>query len=477
MEKIIYRKSLLSFAKIKRAVGLMILFLVVSSCSENENLDVDLTTYNSDTYVPTAVDEWITENLTDPYNIQVVYRFERSLTDVSRDISPAKLEQVQPTMQMVLDGFLKVYEKVAGPTFIKTLTPKQFVLYGSVSYNTNGSVTLGTADGGRRVVLYDLNNLNVANANDVRGRLRTIHHEFTHIVNQNIVIPPNFELVSAADYFADWTNSANSETVSKNLGFVSRYARSSFEEDFAEMTAHLLVEGQIWFDNYVMTASATAQTKLREKETIVRDYFRTYYDVDFSELQAEVQRVLRTNYGATDPVDLTQTLGAWLAANRVNTITYTPGASHYATYGTSTAFNSLYTNFRNEFRASYATWEINYFQFIFTSASTMTFRVGFNTGTATIYAADYYFSFTVNPSTGAVQFTKTTSGGLQYNDFGQYPLNAFEKYMLPYLTNRGFVAAWLPVGINASNSLYRTFGGFYVQGATTNYFYGPIVLK
>src|SRR5690606_1456793 len=126
---------------------------------------------------------------------------------------------------------------------------KQYVLFGSVLYNSNNSVVLGTADAGRQVTLYDVNNFNVYDVNSdngVKSKLRTIHHEFTHILNQNVIIPTEFVEVTKADYYSDWTNSQNTETVAKSLGFVSRYARMVYTEDFAEMAAHLLVMGQGW---------------------------------------------------------------------------------------------------------------------------------------------------------------------------------------------------------------------------------------
>ncbi len=70
------------------------------------------------------------------------------------------------------------------------------MLYGSPAYNSNGSITLGTADGGRRVVLYELNDLNFSDPAQVSRKMRTIHHEFTHILNQTISIPPDFEAVT-----------------------------------------------------------------------------------------------------------------------------------------------------------------------------------------------------------------------------------------------------------------------------------------
>jgi substrate import-associated zinc metallohydrolase lipoprotein len=261
----------------KRLYFVMMVFtaaVAVTSCNKKDDiLDVNLEEYNYDDFEAKAIDEYIYNNLTKPYNIEVVYRFDRSHTDVSKNISPPDINKIEPAVNMVRDGFLKIYEKVGGPTFIKTYTPKQFVLFGSHAYNSNGSVTLGTADGGRRVVLYDINNINASNSDNIKRRLRTIHHEFTHIVNQVVAIPPSFRIVTT-DYVPDWLASSNTDAEALSLGFISPYSRSSFGEDFAETVAHLLVEGQAFYDKRIAASTPEGAAKLRAKQAIVEEYYK-----------------------------------------------------------------------------------------------------------------------------------------------------------------------------------------------------------
>ena len=463
----------------------MVSLLVLASCHKSdENLDVDLSKYNPDTTASSDLDKWILSSFTDPYNIEVVYRFNRDLGETRRDIAPVALKHVTPIMDAVLNVYLKPYEKIAGKTFIRQYTPKQFVLFGSVSYNTNGSVTLGTADGGRRIVLYDVNNFDPDDPSGVKRPMRTIHHEFGHILNQTIAIPPDFQLISKADYVTDWTNAAYSDTEAKALGFVTRYSRSSYSEDFVEMIAHLLVEGQVWFDNYVATTNLQAAQKLRKKEEIVIRYYKEYFNIDFAELQAEVQSSLKTLYQATDPVDLSQSLAAYLNDDKVSYIRYDRSQAHYGEYGNSAEFAALYNDMLTAARIDmiemlgWSTGVIPYIEFRFTDPQNMVFRIALQQNpTATTYFADYYFNMAVNTETGAVQFTKSTVNGAHYNTNGDIFVTAFDQYILPYLTNRNFVASWLPNTILPTDPLYRQFGGFYVQGAANNYVYGPIVLK
>ncbi|MHC8948184.1 substrate import-associated zinc metallohydrolase lipoprotein [Sphingobacterium hungaricum] len=435
--------------------------------------------YNSDITAQNDVDLWLSKTFVDVYNIETLYRFDRNLIDINKDVSPVYLDRVEPMMTAVLSTFLEPYEKIAGKTFIKQYTPKQFVLLGSPSYNDNGSITLGTADNGRRVVLYEINSLNFSSPAAIKRPIRTIHHEFTHILNQNIVIPPSFEQVSKSDYTADWTGAANTAAVAKSLGFISQYARSSFGEDFAEMVAHLLVEGQVYFDNYCATTNAAAAADLRAKERLVYSYFKDFYNIDFKLLQNEVQSVLKTKYNATDPVDVTTTFPMMLANNKIASITYNPSAAHYATYGQSADFRAVYENFRVAMAAS--SWVVRNVQFLFASSTKMTFRVEFTQGTGTtVYYGDYDFNMAINNTNGLTTWTKSIpegAGTTYSNGAIASILVNFERFFLPYLTNRQFVASYLPTGITSTDPLYRTFGGFSVNGAAGNYFYGPIVLK
>ncbi len=70
-----------------------LLLLCTWSCRKSDTLDVDMSKYIVDGPAQTELDNWIMTTLTNPYNIQLVYRFERNLTDVSKDISPIKLEK------------------------------------------------------------------------------------------------------------------------------------------------------------------------------------------------------------------------------------------------------------------------------------------------------------------------------------------------------------------------------------------------
>lgn len=447
--------------------GLSGLMLVqATSCRKSETLDVDMSKYLTDIPEKTELDNWIMQNLTNPYNIELVYRFDRNLTDQGKDIAPIKLDKVKPTAEAIINIFLKTYEKVAGPTFIKTYTPKQFVLYGSPSYNSNGSITLGTADGGRRVVLYELNDLDFTNAAQVSRKMRTIHHEFTHILNQMIAIPPEFRQVTKGEYDEDWTNANNTEALARSLGFVSRYARSQYTEDFAEVTAHLLIEGQLWYDAWARAGGTDAFTKLKRKEALVADYFKQYFNIDFRVLQYEVAKVLTDVYNDKSKT-FTYALQNYLIGTPL-VINFTEGL-HYAEFGQSAKFK---TDVWDEMVSSFAGNGYEPVQFYVVPLSPSAIQIqGFFKNATTTYQAWYDFEMEVDDN-GDVTFTYYDDGtsSTVYNNGRISWVKAGFQPLIDYLNNNTFKADWIPFSAGPRN--YLKYAGFYVKDDPDNYFYG-----
>src|SRR5690606_17562028 len=383
----------------------VVLIGLIGGCREDEVLDVDLANYDS--YTPGPVDDWIRTNLTDPYNIDVVYRYQRSMHEQDRNISPPDEGRVVPQMSIVLEGFIKLYEKVGGSTFIKTYTPKQFALFGSGNYRPDGVVVAGTADAGRRITLYGLNGLNETNPNSVLGNLGVVHHEFVHILNQMRLIPPSFEQVSRGDYYANWTSAAdNPESLSRSLAFISRYARQNVGEDFAETMSYLIVSGQLAFDSYAAASGEVGGPRLKRKEAIVRDYLQQNFNIDLTELQYEFAKIMSGQYNST-----AFTVRHAINQRLIGSITVDNKAGYINEYGLSSSFDTqVYQEVSARFQAS--GYAFNRFTLLFQSPTRFTLRVSFGT-----YNGDYDFDI-VDQGDGTYRFalSETQGTGTTYNN-------------------------------------------------------------
>jgi substrate import-associated zinc metallohydrolase lipoprotein len=437
---------------------------LILSCKKEETLDVDLNKLNIDQPVAnTPLDLWLTKTFVDEYNIDVIYRYNRFYHGDDRDVAAVQVDKVEPQMQTVLEGFLLPYRKVAGVEFIKRYSPKQFVLFGSGSFNPDGSYTLATAAAGRNITIYDLNNFDLSNSGTVVGKLRTIHHEFTHILNQIVPMPADFQLITKSTYLATWTT--KSEESAQDDGYVTPYASSQPGEDFAETTTSLLVLGQAWYDAWANGSTASGKAALKAKEASVVQYFNSNLNIDFRTLQREIQEVVRKQYSYQQA-----SFRYWMGQNLYKSITINMSNPVYASAGVSPEFTQVYNNLSAGIKGLPYGLTLNFITLNFTAADKMYLEINFSQGTGT-FLARYPFNVALNTTNGQTRFTTGTAGGTDASWVGNANLiRPGVQPILTYLLNNTFVADWLPPNINADN--YNKYGGFYVLGTPTNNFYG-----
>ena len=209
-------------------------------------------------------------------------------------------------MSAIKKVWMNTYVAEAGTLFFKKYCPKYFILSGSASWNENGTITLGTAEGGRKVVLYLLNDFltkdmpgyKPSDSAIVKQMFHVIEHEFGHILHQTTLYPVEFKRICAGLYTGNWNNISDEDA--HRDGFVTPYAMSAFDEDFVEMISTMLVEGRTGFDMIVNSipegisingvSKAVAQARLRKKESIVVSYFQVVWHIDFYSLQSRTRK-------------------------------------------------------------------------------------------------------------------------------------------------------------------------------------------
>ncbi|WP_159727253.1 substrate import-associated zinc metallohydrolase lipoprotein [Sphingobacterium sp. 18053] len=440
---------------------ILILFLAIflySSCQKEVVKKVDFSNYNDDDpQTNTELDAWLKTTFLDEYNIDVVYRYNRYYHDAERNVTPIYVDKVKPAMTAVLESYIVPYRKVAGETFIKRYVPKEWVLFGSPSLATDGTGVAGTAAAGRRVTLYSLN------TQSPNFGVLVIHHEFTHILNQLVAIPTDFESISKADYNADWAKIP--ADTAKKYGFVTSYAMGKYTEDYAEVAAHLLVKGQAWYDNYASGSSTLGKTKLKQKEANVVNYFTTGLKVDFRALQKEVQEYMKR----TAPTDNSLSIRPYVSS-LYKAVTMNLSNAYYTKYGTSSAFSSAYSALRTGLSASNRT--LNSISVRFDSSTQATIRVNYTSASGT-FDADFTFSYTYDKSTGDLKLTKADQAGTTGNYQNANNIaGAFNSSLLTYFSNKVFTASWLNANVDPVD--YNNLGAFYEKDNATNYWYGTL---
>jgi substrate import-associated zinc metallohydrolase lipoprotein len=267
----------------------LILLMGAWSCNKDE-ISSNSIFDNQDT-PRNAFDQWLLMNYTYPYNIDFKYRLEDIESNPSYQLAPARVENSIAMAKLIKYLWLEVYDQVGGITFTRTYVPRIILLVGSSGYNPNGTELLGTAEGGMKITLYKINELDVtALSIDVLNEyyFKTIHHEFAHILHQTKNYSSDFLQISSTDYIGEsWDDKSLAEAY--GLGFVSQYARSSVNEDFVETLAVYVTSTEAQW-NAILTASGTAgKPKIEQKFSIVKDYLTTAWSIDIVALRDAVQ--------------------------------------------------------------------------------------------------------------------------------------------------------------------------------------------
>jgi substrate import-associated zinc metallohydrolase lipoprotein len=303
----------------------MLMALVLTSCDKDEIKSESVIT--ADSYKMNQFDKWLEVNYVNPYNIDFKYRYEEIESDYNYYTVPAQMENSIVMAHLVKYLCIETYNEVAGIEFTRANFPKMFYLIGEWEYRNNGSYILGTAEGGRKILLAGINYLdyvlggqwgekeNVAE-NLNHYYIKTIHHEFTHILNQTRDYPTSFRQVTPSSYVKDSQFEEPYLSAYLKRGFISAYAQTEPREDFAEMVSEYVTHSAEWWQAQLTAANTTWEENPDQTETgralieqkldIVRAYMFDTWHIDLDQLRdCILRRQDNITAGLIDLTDLT----------------------------------------------------------------------------------------------------------------------------------------------------------------------------
>lgn len=245
-------------------------------------------------------EQWLLDNFTYPYNIEVLYRMKDIEIDHSYTLTPADSAKCAKLAIIVKYLWFDAYAEVAGPEFVKMNVPRTLQFIGSLAVNNNGTVVMGTAEGGYKITLYNVNNLNATSGeyavplNDYDALndwyFTTLHHEFQHILNQKKPYPTSFDFISEGEYKSgDWYQ-YSTESYALPHGFIRNYAMAEPREDYAELYSQYLTNNDDLWAQKMAYAGQEGRAIIEEKIAHIRNYMRDNWNIDLDQLRHAVQR-------------------------------------------------------------------------------------------------------------------------------------------------------------------------------------------
>ena len=294
--------------KLIYSITIVLAALAASSCQrdviEPESVIKDSTVEMND------FDRWLEVNFLKPYNIEFKYRYALNESDMGYYTVPADVNSSVIYAHLVKYLCIDTYDEIAGVTFTRSYFPKMFFLIGTWEYRNNGSIVLGTAEAGKKIMLAGVNELPLvfqyyegAELDDYLNTyyIKTIHHEFTHILNQTKAFSDSFKQITSATYVADACFDTGNYW--RGRGYITAYAQSEPREDFAELLSEYVTHNAAWWAQQIADASKeTAEvrktdpsaqdgaTLIESKIDIVRNYMQDSWNIYIDVLRDIINR-------------------------------------------------------------------------------------------------------------------------------------------------------------------------------------------
>ncbi len=264
-------------------------FTIITSCSDDK---LGPSIFDTEPLPKNEFDEWLEDSIRSQYNIRFNYRWEDIESDMEYNLIPADYNKSFELAKLVKYLWLGAYDELTGNRdFLSIYVPKVIQLVGSPAVNKDTqTIVLGTAEGGLKITLYNVNALNLVNPDiEVLNEyyFKTMHHEFAHILHQTKNYPVSYNEISAGNYSSGgWQN--RSELDAWKLGFVTNYASKEPQEDFVEVIANYVTNPKKWQE--MMANSATDVATINKKFEIVKEWLDSSWDIDIDQLRDIVSR-------------------------------------------------------------------------------------------------------------------------------------------------------------------------------------------
>lgn len=247
------------------------------------------------------LDRYIQQAFAKKYNVDIAYRYDDKVTDRRYLLAPVKEEKALEYLNLIEYMFFQVYEASTPEGYLQTHAIKYLNLFGSSGYAIDRRMA-GAAPQGM-IWIYNINELNTQYTGTVRADyISVLFHESAHTLHEERAYPPEFDKLSALEYqkqdaFSYWWRTGQNASYA---GFVSDYASTDADEDFAELFAYYILDSDSeWADRLKgaegknrSDAKYTGREIIEKKVAIMKEYLRSEYSADLDKIRAEAQKRL-----------------------------------------------------------------------------------------------------------------------------------------------------------------------------------------
>ena len=243
--------------KITKIAFILSFILSCVACSEDKLSENSVIDENKTQIEATELDNWILNNITKPYGIEVIYRWEKNSNADGVYIYPPNIEKVRAVLEAVKELGLDTYllKEVGGKEFLVGRLPIKLYLYGGGNPDENGVERLYNPQlTAAEMCIYNVNEFEPTDFDKVFVLMRSVHHQLAKRLMQFVSYDRDkFYAISGHRY------TGTTEPIAAPLGYaktgkerfgLDNYANKrgfytmlsflSAEDDFAEIISSTL---------------------------------------------------------------------------------------------------------------------------------------------------------------------------------------------------------------------------------------------
>ncbi len=314
------KKEICNFVRNALFLGVFFPLCFLSGCDNEQFSDESVIKTPSLRDNEKELNTWIVENFTHPYNINVIYKWDKNRIPEGSYTYPPIMSKVKDVLETVKRLWLDIYtlDDLGGSNFFIEKAPIQIYLYGGRNLDSNGVELIGNSDAtAREMFLYNVNEFDKSNKADVYALMRTVHHQYVKLLMEALPYNrSNFLKVSRNRYDESTKliakvkkdKSFGAELLkpspyANRRGFFTFHSFLSLESDFAEIASVMLTHTPKEIEEALKEAATPlwdndpeqqnkneeearqAYKELSEKLEFVKKYFKETVRLSLKDLQ------------------------------------------------------------------------------------------------------------------------------------------------------------------------------------------------
>ncbi len=309
----------------KQYIYILGLLLLASCYKEKDLMDESVVDKNAVIQNSTELDSWIYDNFTQPYNIEIKYRWDKNALEPGSFTYPPKQEKIQEVLEAVKFILFETYTlpNIGKKDFMKGKSPVRIYMYGGQNLDYNGVELISKPNSSAvEMNIYNVNDFDAKDETKVFILARSIHTQFAKRLMELFPYDRDkFMNISKKRYLSSTAGIEMLDLTQKKLfeisgyankrGFFTQHSRISPEDDFAEIISITLTNPQTKINEALNNAKTPydaagdqevqqiyneeakqAYKEITEKKDMVYDYFEKEIGINIKRMQIiSVQRI------------------------------------------------------------------------------------------------------------------------------------------------------------------------------------------